>query len=93
MIDFFVIQILIPLNNNYIYGIKRFTISWGQANFCKGCVFNFKREELGRKLGFVITAGSDFHGEKIRNDRRLGHTCGGKKIDDKYYFEELLKVL
>lgn len=50
-------------------------------------------EELGRKIGFVITAGSDFHGEKIRSDRKLGHTCGGKKIDDKYYFEELLKVL
>ncbi|SFJ05521.1 hypothetical protein SAMN04487775_1131 [Treponema bryantii] len=50
-------------------------------------------EELGRKIGFVITAGSDFHGEKIRSDRRLGHTCGGKKIEDKYYFEELLKVL
>ena len=50
-------------------------------------------EELGRKLGFIITAGSDFHGEKIRADRKLGHTCGGKKIEDKYYFEELLKVL
>ena len=42
-------------------------------------------EELGRKIGFFITAGSDFHGEKIRSDRRLGHTCGGKKIDDKYW--------
>ena len=50
-------------------------------------------EELGRKIGFIITAGSDFHGEKIRADRKLGHTCGGKKIDDKYYFEELLKAL
>ena len=50
-------------------------------------------EELGRKIGFIITAGSDFHGEKIRADRKLGHTTGGKKIDDKYYFEELLKVL
>ena len=50
-------------------------------------------EELGHKIGFVITAGSDFLGEKIRADRKLGHTCGGKKIDDKYYFEELLKVL
>ena len=50
-------------------------------------------EELGHKIGFVITAGSDFHGEKIRADRKLGHTCGGKKIDNKYYFEELLKVL
>lgn len=46
-------------------------------------------EELGRKLGFFITAGSDFHGEKIRTDRRLGHTCGSKKINDKYFFEEL----
>lgn len=50
-------------------------------------------EELGRKIGFIITAGSDFHGEKIRADRKLGHTCGGKKIDDKYYFDELLRVL
>ena len=50
-------------------------------------------EELGRKIGFIITAGSDFHGEKIRSDRRLGHTCGGKKIEDKYYFEELLPLL
>ncbi len=50
-------------------------------------------EELGRKIGFIITAGSDFHGEKIRADRKLGHTAGGKKIDDKYYFEELLKAL
>lgn len=50
-------------------------------------------EELGRKIGFIITAGSDFHGEKIRADRKLGHTCGGKKIDDKYYYEELLRVL
>lgn len=50
-------------------------------------------EELGRKIGFIITAGSDFHGEKIRSDRRLGHTCGNIKIDDKYYYEELLKVL
>ena len=50
-------------------------------------------EEIGRKIGFIITAGSDFHGEKIRSDRKLGHTCGNKKIDDKYYYEELLKVL
>ena len=50
-------------------------------------------EELGRKIGFIITAGSDFHGEKIRADRKLGHTCGGKKIDDKYYFEELFPIL
>ena len=48
-------------------------------------------EELARKIGYFVTAGSDFHGEKIRSDRKLGFTCGGKKIDDKYYFEELAK--
>ena len=50
-------------------------------------------EELGRKLGLIITAGSDFHGEKIRADRKLGHTCGGKKIEDLHYYEELLPAL
>ena len=44
-------------------------------------------EETARKIGFFVTAGSDFHGEKIRADRKLGHTCGGKKIDDKYWNE------
>ena len=42
-------------------------------------------EELGQKIGFFITAGSDFHGEKIRADRKLGYTCGGKKIDDEIW--------
>ena len=49
-------------------------------------------EELGRKIGFFITAGSDFHGEKIRSDRRLGHTCGGNKIDDKYW-EDIKNII
>ena len=44
-------------------------------------------EELARKIGFFVTAGSDFHGEKIRADRKLGHTCGGKRIEDKYWLE------
>ena len=39
-------------------------------------------EELAQKIGYFITAGSDFHGEKIRGDRKLGHTCGGRKIED-----------
>ena len=42
-------------------------------------------EELAQKLGLFVTAGRDFHGEKIRGDRKLGHTCGGKKIEDRYY--------
>ncbi|MDR1635883.1 MAG: PHP domain-containing protein [Treponema sp.] len=40
-------------------------------------------EELGRELGLFITAGSDFHGE-ARPDRRLGHTCDGREIEDKF---------
>ena len=42
-------------------------------------------EELAHKIGFFVTAGSDFHGEKIRADRKLGFTCGGKKIDDEIW--------
>ena len=40
-------------------------------------------EELGKKLGLYITAGSDFHGE-ARRDRKLGITAGGKKIDETF---------
>jgi len=50
-------------------------------------------EELGKQLGYFITAASDFHGEKIRADRKLGHTVDGRKIDDRFYFEELLPHL
>lgn len=46
-------------------------------------------DELGRKLGFFITAGSDFHGPGVRKDRKLGHSCRMKKIDEKYWTEEL----
>jgi predicted metal-dependent phosphoesterase TrpH len=38
-------------------------------------------EELGRSLGLLITAGSDFHGEG-RPGRRLGYTSGDRKIED-----------
>ena len=40
-------------------------------------------EELGRKLGLYVTAGSDFHGE-ARRDRKLGITAGGRKISESY---------
>lgn len=50
-------------------------------------------QELARKLDLFVTAGSDFHGEKIRADRKPGHTCGGKKIEDRFWFEELLPAL
>jgi predicted metal-dependent phosphoesterase TrpH len=38
-------------------------------------------EELGKNLGLYITAGSDYHGE-ARPTRKLGYTCGGRKIED-----------
>ena len=40
-------------------------------------------EALGRELGLIVTAGSDFHGES-RPDRKLGITAGGKKISESY---------
>lgn len=50
-------------------------------------------EELGKKIGYFITASSDFHGEKVRADRRLGHTAGAKKIEDRFWLEELKPYL
>lgn len=50
-------------------------------------------EQAGRKAGFFITAGSDFHGQKVRPDRKIGHTAGGKKIDDRFWTEELEPAL
>jgi len=46
-------------------------------------------EKLARSLGMYVTAGSDFHGEKVRADRHIGFTAGGKKIDDRFWTEEL----
>lgn len=46
-------------------------------------------EAIARKIGFFVTAGSDFHGEKVRAERRLGHTSGGKAIEDRFWTEEL----
>ncbi len=50
-------------------------------------------ETLARKLGFFITAGSDFHGESVRADRKLGYTAGKIEIADKYWTEELRPAL
>ena len=46
-------------------------------------------EAIARKLGCIVTGGSDFHGEGVRADRRLGKTCGGKKIEERLWTEEL----
>jgi len=40
-------------------------------------------EELARKLGLYVTAGSDFHGE-ARKDRKLGFTAGKRKISESF---------
>jgi 3',5'-nucleoside bisphosphate phosphatase len=50
-------------------------------------------EKLARDHNFFVTAGSDFHGEKIRADRKIGYTCGDKKIEDRFYTDELLPRL
>lgn len=58
-----------------------------RENDCK------RLEAMAREIGFFVSAGSDFHGEKVRADRRLGHTAGGRKIEDKYFFEELKRFM
>ncbi|MBR5096015.1 MAG: PHP domain-containing protein, partial [Treponema sp.] len=50
-------------------------------------------EKMAREMGFFVTAGSDYHGPNVRGDRKLGRTAGGYKIDDRFYFEELLPRL
>lgn len=50
-------------------------------------------EKIARETGFFVTAGSDYHGPNVRGDRKLGRTAGGYKIDDRFYFEELLPRL
>jgi 3',5'-nucleoside bisphosphate phosphatase len=42
-----------------------------------------RMEELARKLGLYVTAGSDFHGE-ARKDRKLGFTAGRRKISESF---------
>lgn len=40
-------------------------------------------EELARRHGLLVSAGSDFHG-LARTDRMLGHTAGGIEIDERF---------
>ena len=50
---------------------------------------NCKRlEKLGISLSLIITASSDFHGER-RKDHHLGRTCNNIAIEDSY-FENLI---
>jgi hypothetical protein len=40
-------------------------------------------EAIGKRLGMVVTAGSDYHGSS-RQERRLGRTAGDRPIDGSY---------
>ena len=67
-----------------IKGLKEKGLDGLEAWHPSAKVSSCKRlEELGRKLGLIITAGSDYHGE-TRPDHKLGITAGGKKIDDSF---------
>ncbi len=50
-------------------------------------------EEIARKFGMFVTAGSDFHGKGVRADRHLGFTAGDLVIKDRFWDEELLPAL
>ena len=76
---------LLEIHEHGVEGLEAFH-SGARATDC------FRLREVGEKLGFFITAGSDFHGEKIRADRKLGHTCGEKKITD-YLLPDMEKLL
>lgn len=79
-------EVITKIRNHGVEGLE----AWHpQARINEG----FKLESLARKLGMIVTAGSDFHGLGVRKDRHLGKTSGDRKIEDRFYFEELLPKL
>ena len=58
--------------------------AWHPGTKYGNCV---RLEKLAKELSLIITAGSDFHGER-RADRHLGRTCGDITIED-FYLEGL----
>ncbi|MBQ9538470.1 MAG: PHP domain-containing protein [Treponema sp.] len=50
-------------------------------------------EELAHSMGIIATGGSDFHGEKVRSDRKLGFSSGGLKIKDSFFYDEPLPLV
>lgn len=57
-----------------------------KASQCK------RLEKLARQMGFLVTAGSDFHG-KTKSLSRLGYKSDGTKIEDRYYTDSIQKAL
>ncbi len=53
----------------------------------------YRLNEIAKKLGMFVTAGSDFHGKGVRADRHLGRTVGDKKIEERFWDEELKLAL
>jgi predicted metal-dependent phosphoesterase TrpH len=66
-------DVLAALKERGLDGIE----AWHPASVEHACL---RMEAIGKKLGLLITAGSDFHGDK-RPDRRLGYTGGRRRID------------
>ena len=50
-------------------------------------------EALSQKLGMICTGGSDFHGETVRADRRLGYASGKRAIPPHLWTENLSPLL
>ncbi|MDR2135506.1 MAG: PHP domain-containing protein [Treponema sp.] len=66
--------LLEDLKNRGLAGLE----AWHPAAKLRECL---RLEEMARKLGLRVSAGSDFHGE-ARPDRVLGHSCAGRRIED-----------
>ncbi|MDR0685097.1 MAG: PHP domain-containing protein [Spirochaetaceae bacterium] len=69
-------DILAALKGQGLDGIE----AWHPVATERTCL---RLEEIAGRLGLLVTAGSDFHGES-RPGRRLGYTGGGKTIDDSF---------
>ncbi|MDR1319007.1 MAG: PHP domain-containing protein [Treponema sp.] len=67
-------ELIRELKSRGLAGIE----AWHPAARPRSCR---RLEELGKALGLYITEGSDFHGSN-RPDRRLGFSCGERKIMD-----------
>jgi predicted metal-dependent phosphoesterase TrpH len=63
------------LKNRGLMGLE----AWHPSAKVRSCK---RLEELATSLGLFVTEGSDFHGS-VRPDRKLGHTAGGRKIEEK----------
>lgn len=48
-----------------------------------GCETARRLETLATSLGMVVSSGSDYHGPHL-SERRLGRTCDGKPIEDRF---------